>query len=78
MSPPPVPFLHGCIAEEREDFLLLFPTLGSPPSCYLLCVLMIIFAECGEGVFAGATLIFCPGLKGWIVETAPGCRLLNN
>ena len=79
LPPPPVPFLRGCVAEEKGagDFSL-FPRPGSPPSRCLLCAPVIIPGRGLWGRLRWGRSVFCPGLHGWIVETAPGCRLLSD
>ena len=48
---------------------MLFPWLGSPPSCCLLCALAIILGHVQWGCLRWGRSVFCPELHGWIVET---------
>lgn len=65
-----------CSRRKGEGETFVVPQLGSPPACCLLRALGIILGRVCWGVFLGRSVL-CPRLHGWIVETAPGCRLLK-
>lgn len=75
----PLPFLHGCVVEERgggeegETFCCCFSTLLLPALRF-----GILLGREWWGAFSGAGRSLAPGLHGWIVDAAPGCRLLSN